>query len=135
MTSVRGLASAGAIAVLLGLSAGVARADTIPFQLDPAPYGNPNGSVDSLPAHCVAITGERPGEIRITGADPRGWGCYSAPLRWVNLSTGASGAARLSDGLNGIPPAAIVDTGSGQVAVVVLSGGRYTPGVVTTWVP
>ncbi len=125
----------GAIGVMLGLSAGAAGADTIPFQLDPAPYGNPNGSIDSLPAHCVAVTGERPGEVRITGADPVGWGCYSAPLRWLNLSTGASGEARLSDGLNGIPPAATVATGSGQVAIVVLAGGVYTPGVVTTWVP
>lgn len=135
MTVVRKIALCGAIGAMLGLSAGVAGADTIPFQLNPAPYGNPGGSIDSLPAHCVAITGARPGEITITGADPRGWGCYSAPLRWLNLSTGASGEARLSDGLNGIPPAATVATGSGQVAIIVLTGGVYTPGVVTTGVP
>ncbi|AHH15476.1 hypothetical protein NONO_c06680 [Nocardia nova SH22a] len=135
MTSVRGIVLGGAIGVLLGLSAGVAGADTVPFQLNPSPYGNPNGSIDSLPAHCVAVTGARPGEITITGADPRGWGCYSAPVRWLNLSTGATGEAHLSNGLNGIPPAATLATGSGQVAVIVLTGGVYTPGVVTAWVP
>ncbi|NKY84134.1 hypothetical protein [Nocardia veterana] len=127
------VAVSSAIGVMLGSGSGAA--ETTPFQLNPAPYANPNGSVDSLPAHCVAITGERPGEVTITGADPRGWGCSTAPVRWLNFSTGASGEAHLSNGLNGIPPAATIATGSGQVAVVVFTGGVYTPGFVTVRVP
>ncbi|WP_036497874.1 MULTISPECIES: hypothetical protein [Nocardia] len=135
MTVVRKMVLGGAIAVLLGSGTGAAAAETVPFQINPAPYGNPNGSVDSLPARCVAITGARAGEITITGANDRGWGCYSAPVRWLNLATGASGEAHLSDGLNGIPPAVTVATGSGPVVAIVLTGGVYTPGFVSVQVP
>jgi hypothetical protein len=58
-------------------------------------------------------------------------------VRWLNLSTGASGSARLSDGLNGVPAEAIVQTGTGQIAVAVLSvaGSIITPGVTSFYVP
>lgn len=95
---------------------------TIPFQVNPAPYGNPNGSFDAPAVRCVAVVGEQPGTVTITGGKEGRWGCLlSSEVRWLNLSTGASGSARLSDGLNGVPAEAIVQTGTGQVAVAVLS--------------
>ncbi len=84
------------------------------------------------------MVGEQPGSVTITGGKADGWGCIlMADVRWLNLSTGASGTARLSDGLNGIPAAATVATGPGQVVVVLTSsaGGVVTPGVATFYVP
>ncbi|MGK2242278.1 MAG: hypothetical protein ACI9JD_004859 [Rhodococcus sp. (in: high G+C Gram-positive bacteria)] len=111
---------------------------TIPFQVNPAPYGNPNGSFDAPAVRCVAVVGEQPGTVTITGGKEGRWGCLlSSEVRWLNLSTGASGSARLSDGLNGVPAEAIVQTGTGQVAVAVLSvaGSIITPGVTSFYVP
>ena len=74
----------------------------------------------------------------ITGGNDGGWGCLlSSEVHWLNLSTGASGWARLSDGLNGIPAAVILPTGPGQIAVAVLSAtpGPITPGVAAFQVP
>lgn len=131
--------SAGAAVTLVLTSAGtIAAAATIPFQIDPAPFGNPNGSFDAPSVRCVAEIGNQPGTVTITGGKPDRWGCLlSAEVRWMNLSTGTSGVTRLSDGLNGIPAAATVHTGTGQVAVAVLStaGGVITPGAATFWVP
>ncbi|MFZ2527516.1 MAG: hypothetical protein WAX14_07660 [Rhodococcus sp. (in: high G+C Gram-positive bacteria)] len=113
-------------------------AETIPFQIDPAPFGNPNGSFDAPSVRCVAIVGEHPGSVTITGGKDDRWGCLlMADVQWLNLSTGTSGTARLSDGLNGIPAAAVVPTGAGQVVVVVTSsaGGVITPGIGTFSVP
>ena len=76
--------------------------------------------------------------MTITGGNEGRWGCLlSSEVRWLNLSTGASGSARLSDGLNGVPAEAIVQTGTGQVAVAVLSvaGSIITPGVTSFYVP
>ncbi|MFC4604926.1 hypothetical protein [Rhodococcus kronopolitis] len=115
-----------------------AAAVTVPFQIPPAPFGNPNGSFDVLPIRCAAVVGEQPGEVTITGGLAGGWGCMlSSEVLWLNLSTGASGSARLSDGLNGIPAAATLQTGAGQVAVTVLpaTGGTTVPGVATFLVP
>lgn len=44
---------------------------------------------------------------------------------------------RLSDGLNGIPAFATIDTGAGQVAVLLTSAaaGPVTPGIATFQVP
>ncbi|CRK49690.1 conserved exported hypothetical protein [Rhodococcus sp. RD6.2] len=124
---------------LSGLCAtGLAAATTIPFQLDPAPFSNPNGSFDAPSVRCVAEVGDQPGDMTITGGKPGGWGCLlSSQVRWVNLSTGASGSARLSDGLNGIPAAATVHTGTGQVAVLLdpATPGPITPGLATFFVP
>lgn len=125
--------------VASGLSAaGVASAAvTVPFQIDPAPFGNPNGSFDVPPIRCVAVVGDQPGTAVITGGKGDGWGCllYS-PVHWVNLSTGATGSARLSDGLNGIPPHVTLNTGPGQIALVLdPMGGSTTPGFATFLVP
>ncbi|ERB54441.1 hypothetical protein N806_25280 [Rhodococcus sp. P27] len=76
--------------------------------------------------------------MTITGGKEDRWGCLlSSEVRWLNLSTGVSGSARLSDGLNGVPAGAIVQTGTGQVAVAVTSvaGSIITPGVASFYVP
>jgi hypothetical protein len=124
----------------LGLStAGVAAAApvTVPFQMNPSPYGNPNGSFDAPAARCAAVVGAQPGAVVITGGNPGGWGCpLSSQVQWMNLSTGATGTTQLSDGLNGIPAAATVNTGIGQVVVVVNPvAGIVTPGFATFHVP
>ncbi len=127
------------IATSAVLAAGVASASTtVPFQIDPAPYGNPNGSFDAPSIRCVAVVGEEPGAVTITGGKEDGWGCLLyADVQWVNLSTGESGSARLSDGLNGIPAFATIDTGAGRVAVLLTSttAGPVTPGIATFQVP
>ncbi|WP_405168181.1 hypothetical protein OG203_42790 [Nocardia sp. NBC_01499] len=127
--------------VAFGLpAAGIATAApvTVPFQLAPAPFGNPNGSFDVPAISCAAIVGDQPGVLVITGGKPGGWGCMlTAPVQWINLSTGATGATRLSDGLNGIPAQASIATGAGQVVVIVTSpqSGTVTPGFATFSVP
>lgn len=110
---------------------------TVPFQIDPAPFGNPNGSLDVPAIRCVAVLGEQPGTVTVTGGKYDGWGCLlSVEVRWLNLSTGASGSARLSNGLNGIPAAATLQTGTGQVAIAVMpEPGIVTPGVAVLYVP
>ncbi|MFI6398395.1 hypothetical protein ACIBED_09820 [Rhodococcus coprophilus] len=110
---------------------------TIPFQIDPAPFGNPNGSFDVPPIRCAAVVGEQPGAVTITGGKEGRWGCpLSSTVNWLNLSTGASGSAQLSDGLHGFPAQATLETGSGQVAVTVIPGhGLATPGVAAFYVP
>ena len=56
-------------------------------------------------------------------------------MHWLNLSSGASGSARMSAGMDGYPEA-ILPTGTGQVVVAVYPpGSRYTPGVATVYVP
>lgn len=122
---------------ILAPAAVASAAPAVPFQLDPAPFGNPDGSFDAPAVHCVAVVGEPPGTVTITGGKDGGWGCLlSSEVRWLNLSTGASGAARMSDGLHGVPAAATVQTGSGQIALVVLPvAGPITPGVATFYVP
>lgn len=111
-----------------------AAAVTVPFQINPAPFGNPNGSFDAPAVRCVAVVGERSGAVTVTGGKEDRWGCLlSSEVRWLNLSTGASGTALLSDGLHGIPAQATVETGTGQIVVVLTStaGGLITPGVAT----
>ncbi|TWH10762.1 hypothetical protein L618_000400002430 [Rhodococcus rhodochrous J45] len=119
---------------------GVASAEvvTVPFRIDPASYGNPNGSFDVPPVRCAVRIGETEGSVTITGNKPEGWGCLIyARVDWLNLTTGASGTARMSDGLNGFPPEAVLTTGSGQVALVLhpLPGPPMTPGFTTFFVP
>ncbi|WP_405138087.1 hypothetical protein [Nocardia sp. NBC_01388] len=121
-------------------AAGAAAADpvAIPFQINPAPFGNPNGSFDAFPGRCAAVVGTQPGVVVITGSMPGGWGCpISSSVSWINLSNGATGGAVLSDGLNGIPAAATLQTGVGQVALILntASGGTTTPGLATFYVP
>ncbi|MDH6678985.1 hypothetical protein M2284_003198 [Rhodococcus sp. LBL1] len=120
------------------VSAAVASAAvTVPFQIDPAPFGNPNGSFDAPAVRCAAVVGEQPGTVTITGGKEGRWGCpLSSEVRWLNLSTGASGSARLSDGLGGIPAEATLRTGTGQVAVAVTpAAGTITPGFAVFYVP
>ncbi|WP_430335594.1 hypothetical protein [Rhodococcus sp. ACT016] len=110
---------------------------TVPFQIDPAPFGNPNGSFDAPAVRCAAVVGEQPGAVTITGDKEGRWGCpLSSEVRWLNLSTGASGSARLSDGLGGIPAETTLPTGAGQLAVAVLpAAGTITPGFAVFYVP
>ncbi|MFI6866983.1 hypothetical protein [Nocardia sp. NPDC050406] len=123
-------------AAVTGTGSAAAAPTTIPFQINPAPFGNPNGSFDVRPAHCGVRVGERPGVAVVTGSDAGGWGCWLAtPVHWVNVSTGASGAARLSDGLNGIPSFANLETGPGQVMILLVPGGTSTPGFTSVLVP
>ncbi|RVW08447.1 hypothetical protein EGT67_16125 [Prescottella agglutinans] len=140
MNTVRRLAVCAGFAVgsVLTPVAIASAAVTVPFQVDPAPFGNPNGSFDAPAVRCVAVVGEQPGTVTITGGKDGGWGCLlSSEVRWLNLSTGASGSSWLSDGLNGVPAAATLQTGPGQIAVALLPGvaGPITPGVATFSVP
>lgn len=129
--------SAAAVALPVLLAAPAANAATvIPFQLNTAPFGNPNGSFDAKAGRCAAIVGEKPGVVVITGAEAGRWGCHpSAPVQWINLSTGATGATVLSDGLHGFPPQVPLRTGPGQVALTLTVGGIVTPGFATFVVP
>ncbi|MFC9893848.1 hypothetical protein ACFVMC_09155 [Nocardia sp. NPDC127579] len=140
MKLVRAFAVGAAIAAAGVTSTGIAAADpvTIPFQINPAPWGNPNGSFDAPAPRCAAVVGERPGTVSITGNKPGRWGCMlSSPVRWLNLNTGATGVAQLSDGLHGFPPETVIETGPGQVALMLTSvgGGPITPGLATFYVP
>ncbi|MCK8615820.1 hypothetical protein [Gordonia sp. C13] len=108
------------------------------FQINPAPLGNPNGSFDAPAIRCGAEVGKQRGVVTITGTERARWGCLIyADVRWLNLSTGATGAARMSNGLNGFPPEAELRTGSGQVVITMLQGiqGNVTPGFATASVP
>lgn len=129
------------VSVVIGAavaSAGTASASvTVPFQVAPAPFGNPNGSFDLPAFRCVAVVGEQPGSVTITGGNEGRWGCLiSSDVRWLNVSTGATGYARMSDGLYGIPGQVTLHTGIGQVVVTVVgSGGTITPGIASFFVP
>lgn len=122
---------------VLAPAAVASAAVTVPFQINPAPFGNPNGSFDAPPVHCVAVVGEQPGTVTITGAKDERWGCLlSTEVRWMNLSTGASGTGRLSGDNQGTPGEATLQTGAGQVAVAILpAAGPVTPGFATFFVP
>ncbi len=122
---------------VLAPAAVASAAVTVPFQINPAPFGNPNGSFDAPPVHCVAVVGEQPGTVTITGAKEERWGCMlSTEVRWMNLSTGASGTGRLSGDNQGTPGEATLQTGAGQVAVAILpAAGPVTPGFATFFVP
>ena len=132
-------ACAFAVATSALATPGVAAAEvTVPFQINPASYGNPSGSFDVPPSRCAVRIGETEGSVTVTGSKPEGWGCLiDAQVDWLNLTTGASGTARMSDGLNGFPPEATLATGSGQVALVLhpLPGPPMTPGFATFTVP
>jgi hypothetical protein len=122
---------------VLAPAAVASAAVTVPFQINPAPFENPNGSFDAPPVHCVAVVGEQPGTVTITGAKDERWGCMlSTEVRWMNLSTGASGTGRLSGDNQGTPGEATLQTGAGQVAVAILpAAGPVTPGFATFFVP
>ncbi|WP_067824488.1 hypothetical protein [Nocardia inohanensis] len=121
-------------------AAAIAGADpaVIPFQINPAPFGNPNGSFDAFPGNCVAVVGALPGTVTIAGGKPGGWGCYiSSTVQWLNLTTGVTGTTQLSNGLNGIPAQTTFTPGPGQLALILTpaSGGTTTPGFATFYVP
>lgn len=133
-----------AIVIAAGFSAAehaVAAPTTVPIQVGPAPYGNPNGSVDFPPAHCVAVVGEHTGRATITGSEKEGWGCppmARAPwnIVWVNVSTSATGSAVLMNDSYSQAPQTTMTTGTGQVALLLLTNdGIYTPGFATFYVP
>lgn len=105
---------------------------TVPFQI------NPYGSFDFPSVRCVAEVGERRGTVTITGPEERRRegrsGCLQlSEVRWLNLSSGASGSTQMSSGY----PEAVLPTGTGQVVVAVVHTGSslVTPGVATVYVP
>ncbi|MFD4294004.1 hypothetical protein ACFWPA_16000 [Rhodococcus sp. NPDC058505] len=128
-------AAIGACSVLTPVTA-AATAVTVPFQINPAPFGNPYGSLDVPTIRCVAVVGEQPGTVRITGPDEGWWKCLRpGDVQWLNLSSGAAGSAPMSTGADGYPEA-VLPTGPGRVVLVATSGaGPYTPGVATVHVP
>lgn len=111
-------------------STAVASADVAaPFQVNPAPYGNPNGSFDLPAVHCVAVVGAEPGVVTVT--DGTGAGCYPvSEVRWLNVSTGASGAAPMTG------REFTAQTGAGQIALVAIPAyGSVAPGFATIYAP
>ncbi|MDH6679364.1 hypothetical protein M2284_003586 [Rhodococcus sp. LBL1] len=134
----RSIACAAIVAGSVLAPAAVASAAvTVPFQIDPAPFGNPNGSFDVPSVRCVAVVGEQSGTVVIAGGKEGRWGCLlPGNVHWLNLSTGASGSAPMSTGPYGYP-AAVLPTGTGRVVVAVVIAGStiITPGVATIYVP
>lgn len=130
ITTLAATACAAAATVLTG--PGVAAAATVrPFHIQPASFGNPNGSFDVPPIHCGTASSLR-GGVTVTGTLADGWGCLpGAHVSWLNLATGATGAARMSGGLGGRPAQARLRTGPGQVVVMVTASGVITPGFAT----
>lgn len=136
MNIVRVLTICAAVCASSAIATGAAAATTIPFQINAAPLGNPNGSFDVKAPNCVAVTGERPGTVQVTGGGAGRWGCSPGGLvQWINLATGATGTVRLSPGLHGYVPEAVLYTGPGQVALTFQAGGINTPGLATFFVP
>ena len=125
---------------VLAPAAVASAAVTVPFQINPAPFGNPNGSFDAPAVRCVAVVGEQPGTVTITGSEEgrrQGrWACQvRGDVHWLNLSSGAAGSARMSLAQYGYP-AAILPTGTGQVVLTVIPElGTTTPGFATVYVP
>lgn len=136
-TFVRRLAVCSAVVAAAAVApAAVASADVVvPFQVNPAPWGNPNGSFDSPAVRCAASISDNAGVVRIV--DGGGVGCYLvSEVRWLNFSTGATGVAQMSDALAGSVREAVLQTGSGQVAVMATSAsGTSVPGFATFSVP
>ncbi|NKV10523.1 hypothetical protein GS909_04045, partial [Rhodococcus hoagii] len=118
---------------VLASAAVASAAVTVPFQIAPAPYGNPNGSFDAPAVRCVASSTSSRGGDRDRRQRRRMGLSALVRVRWLNLSTGASGSARLSDGLGGIPAAVTLRTGSDRSrwAVLSVTPGPITPGVAT----
>ena len=82
---------------VLAPAAVASAAVTVPFQINPAPFGNPNGSFDAPPVHCVAVVGEQPGTVTITGAnDVATIGGALTGTMGENAAT-ATGQATISD--------------------------------------
>ncbi|CAM3114359.1 hypothetical protein RHDE110596_17350 [Prescottella defluvii] len=126
-------------------AAAASAAVTVPFQINPASFGNPNGSFDAPRVRCEALVGEPPGTVTITGSTEDGRAVTGEPgaghcqilgdVHWLNLSSGAAGSARMSVAQYGYP-AAILPTGTGRVIVTVLPApGTTTPGFATVDVP
>ena len=112
---------------------------TVPFQIDPY------GPFDFPSVRCVAVVGEQPGTVTITGPTEGGREVTGEPgaghcevpgdVHWLNLSSGAAGSARMSVAQHG-NPAAILPTGTGQVVLTVIpEPGTTTPGFATVSVP
>lgn len=108
-----------------------------PFQIQPAAYGNPNGSLDLPPIRCGTANGPKSGRLTVTGMPGTRWGCLPrGDVQWINLTTGRTGTAKLSYWTAGDDAQATFTTGRGQVALMVGSGAfnSYTPGLTTVWV-
>ena len=120
---------------ILAPAAVASAAVTVPFQIDPY------GSFDFPSIRCVAVVGEQPGTVTITGPEERRRegrsGCLQlSEVHWLNLSNGAAGSTRMSDGVDGYPKA-VLPTGTGPVVLVVVHTGSsfVTPGIATDYVP
>lgn len=125
-----------AAAVVLAVPGTASAVTVTPFQLAPAPFGNPNGSFDVPAIRCGVEIGKARGVATVTGRDAGRWGCLPYVwVRWLNVSTGATGAAKMTSGLNGIPPQAMLRTGVGQVVVTIDAKSPVSPGLATVWVP
>ncbi|MDH6171021.1 hypothetical protein M2284_005337 [Rhodococcus sp. LBL1] len=132
----RSVACAAIVAGAVLAPAAIASATVaVPFQIDPY------GSFDFPSVRCVAVVGEQPGTVTITGPEERKRegrsGCLQlSEVHWLNLSNGASGSTRMSDGSDAYPEA-ILPTGTGQVVLVVVHTGSsfVTPGIATVYVP
>ncbi|MCA1008363.1 hypothetical protein LCL87_21860 [Rhodococcus hoagii] len=129
----RSVACAAIVAgAVLAPAAAASAAVTVPFQIDPY------GSFDFPSIRCVAVVGEQPGTVTITGPEERRRegrsGCLQlSEVHWLNLSSGASGSTRTPDGY----PETVLPTGTGHVVVVVVHTGSsfVTPGIATVYVP
>ena len=123
----RSIACAAIVAGSVLAPAAVASAAvTVPFQIDPAQFGNPNGSFDVPPVRCVAVVGEQSGTVMIAGGKEGRGGCLlPGNVHWLSLPTRMYGY-----------PAAILPTGTGRVVVAVVIAGStiITPGVATIYV-
>ncbi|WP_211188443.1 hypothetical protein [Gordonia asplenii] len=135
---IAGIAAAVFLAIPGSLAIpGTASASTrIPFQLNPAPFGNPNGSFDVPPIHCAVEVGSVRGVAVVTGTQRGRWGCMSYSwVHWRNLTNGWSGTAKMSSGLNGFPPETTMRTGVGQVVLMLDAKPPVSPGLASVWVP
>ncbi|AUH69665.1 MULTISPECIES: hypothetical protein [Gordonia] len=126
-------AVAGSV-VAATVGAGTASAAPVqPFAIQPASFGNPNGSFDVPPIHCGLESGPGAGQVTVTGTLSERWGCLPfGRVWWLNTATGATGAARMSAGLNDHPAQAVLHTGRGRIVVTLMAaGGVVTPGFAT----
>ena len=132
----RSVACAAIVAgAVLAPAAVASAAATVPFQIDPAPFGNPNGSLDVPSIRCWAVVGEQPGTVTITG--PKDGLRMPTPGRHA-LAEPVERSLRLRPdvGRNGrIPGSDPADRNRAGRRRRHTPGGPYTPGVVTVYVP
>ena len=145
------------IPLLLGVGAGTATAapQTSVLQVpvvtgfEIGPVSVPGGLIQTTPI--AATVGEKPGSVRFAAAEVKPY-YYQYNYRWMtvqwrNLTTGAAGAVDLRHWntidleavgdvyARNLPLEAVVDTGPGQVAVVVSQSRQFPAPVSLTLFP